>query len=86
MIFVLPRVEVYEYGKFVSFLKSSFIVTILSPLLWFSNTSGTHIVFKMRDYLSVIVEGLRTNKPFDFLSGLKRSMRLQECFSDVLGE
>ncbi|MEK7060649.1 MAG: glycosyltransferase [Patescibacteria group bacterium] len=83
--FVLPRVEVYKYGKFVSFLKSSFILTILSPLLWFSNTSGTHIVFKMRDYLSVIVEGLRTKKLFDLFIGFEAINALAGVFLRRLG-
>lgn len=83
--FVLPRVEVYEYGKFASFLKSSFIVTILSPLLWFSNSSGTHIVFKMRDYLSVIVEGLRTKKSFDLFIGFEAINALAGVFLRRLG-
>lgn len=69
--FVLPRVEVYENGMFKNISSISLVMWLLNPFLWFSNKSGTQIVFKMRDYLSVIVEGLRTKKPFDLFIGFE---------------
>ena len=69
--FVLPRVEVYENGKFKNIFPIAFMMWILYPFLQIFNKSGTHIVFKMRDYLSVIVEGLRTKKPFDLFIGFE---------------
>lgn len=69
--FMLPRVEVYEGGRLKNIASTPFVIKTLLPFLWFSNTSGTQIMFKIRDYLSVIVEGLRTKKPFDLFIGFE---------------
>ena len=61
----------YENGKFKNIFPIAFMMWILYPFLQIFNKSGTHIVFKMRDYLSVIVEGLRTKKPFDLFIGFE---------------
>lgn len=69
--FVIPRIEVYQRGKKQKFHRSSFVVILLTPLLWLFNRSGTHMVFKLRDFLSVVDWGLRDRKRYDLFIGFE---------------
>lgn len=67
---VIPETETYTNGK----LKGKFKVLtgqLLSPLLFLSNSPGTHLIFKLRDFLSVIESGLRLNRKIDLFIGLE---------------
>jgi len=68
--FVLPRVEVYKKQQ-MTFGKNSFWMSLLSPFLWVQNTSGTRVSFKVRDFLSVIDQGIRDGGVFDVFIGLE---------------
>jgi glycosyltransferase involved in cell wall biosynthesis len=68
--FVMPNVEVYKLKK-KTIKKLSWWVYLLFPFLKLTNTGATHITFKLRDFLSVIDVGLRTQKAYDFFIGLE---------------
>ncbi|QQG42251.1 MAG: glycosyltransferase [Candidatus Woesebacteria bacterium] len=51
---LMPRIEVYKYGKLKKVQSSSFLISALSPLLAAQNVSATQVSFKLRDFLSVI--------------------------------
>mgnify|MGYP001570179624 CR=1 FL=1 len=68
---VLPRIEVYEKKKRIKILSSSWVVRILEPFLKTVNKDGTHIVFKIRDFLSVLDWSFRSNESYDFYIGFE---------------
>ncbi len=69
--FVLPRIEVYKRGKRPEIFTSSLLVFWLQPLLKYFNYGGTHVTFKLRDYLSVVDWGFRDKTFFDLFIGLE---------------
>lgn len=69
--FVLPRTEVYESDAPMKLRRPSAFLYLLVPLLWLTNRSGTQVSFKIRDYCSVILEGMRTEKPYDVFIGFE---------------
>ena len=68
---VLPRIEVYEKKKRIKILSSSWVVRILEPFLRTVNKGGTHIVFKIRDFLSVLDWSVRSSEHIDFYIGFE---------------
>lgn len=69
---VLPKYEVYDRANFV--FKSyppPFIVRMMKPLLLQVHTSGTSVLFKIRDLLSVILWGITDKTKFDYYIGLE---------------
>lgn len=68
--FVMPRIERYEGKKFL-LGTSSWWLYLLQPFLKLTNNDGTHISFKIRDLLSVIDEGIKEKKGFDFFIGFE---------------
>lgn len=68
--FVMPNVEIYDEKK--QYIKKlSWWVYLLYPLLVVTNSSATHISFKLRDYFSVIDVGLQANSPYDIFIGFE---------------
>lgn len=82
---VLPRIEIYKNGKLRRVEKSSFIVSMLSPILAAQNVSATQISFKLRDFLSVIDTGLKTGKKIDLLIGFESVNALAGIFLRKIG-
>lgn len=68
---VLPRIEVYRQKRRVAATTSSLWLRLLSPLLWLTNSEGTRIFFKLRDFLSVIDWCLHDPKPYDVFIGFE---------------
>lgn len=68
---VMPRIEVYQRGKKQKVYRSSLFVALLTPLLWVFNRGGTHIVFKLRDFLSVLDWGFRSSHAYDIFIGFE---------------
>lgn len=69
--FVLPRTEMYEKNKPVRLLRPPILIYLLYPLLLMANRSGTQVIFKIRDYFSVLFEGLRSMESFDIFIGFE---------------
>ena len=69
---VLHKIEVYlgHSMKYQSF-KPSWWFGFIKPILQIRNTDGTHISFKIRDFLSIIDWILRDNTVFDYFIGLE---------------
>jgi len=69
---VLHKIEVYTNSnhRFVPY-KPSWWFLLLSPVLRARNTNGTHISFKIRDFLSIIDWTLRDQTVFDYFIGLE---------------
>jgi glycosyltransferase involved in cell wall biosynthesis len=68
---VLPRIEVYSSGKLKRIASNSLLVMVLQPLLSMGNKPGTRIIFKVRDFLSVIDWCLRKRKKYDYFIGME---------------
>lgn len=68
---VMPRIEVYEKNKRVKIMRSSKWLYLLYPLLQMTNTPGTHIPFKLRDFFSVVDWCTRDNTRFDYFIGFE---------------
>lgn len=68
---LIPIIEKYSKGKLIKTTKSSFFVLWLYPLLFLKNTLGTSLIFKVRDFLSVIDFGLWSKDKFDLFIGLE---------------
>ncbi len=69
---VLHKIEVYYYKKheFIPY-KPSWWFLLLKPILYLRNTNGTHISFKIRDFLSIMDWTLRDKTQFDYFIGLE---------------
>ncbi len=75
---LMPRYENYEVGSF-TLKKASYWVYLLYPFLRAVNYwEGTHISFKVRDFLSVFDCALRNITTYDFFIGL-------ECINTLAG-
>lgn len=68
---LIPTIETYNKGKLKKITRSSFFVSWLYPLLFLQNTLGTSLVFKVRDFLSVLDFGLRSKIHFELFIGLE---------------
>lgn len=68
---VMPRIEVYEKDKRLKILSSSKWLYLLYPLLKLTNTPGTQIPFKLRDFFSVVDWCRRDDTRFDFYIGFE---------------
>src|SRR3972149_738183 len=69
---VLPKYEEYTQAnlRFVPH-KPPFLLTLLRPLLFRFNSNNTQVVFKIRDFFSVIFWGMSDKTTFDYLIGLE---------------
>lgn len=68
---LIPRIEIYEKGKLKITARSSFFVSWLYPLLALQNTLKTSLIFKIRDFLSVLDFGLRSKNHIELFIGLE---------------
>ena len=69
---VFHKIEVYAgHSKKVTSYKPSILFYILWPLLKLKNYTGTHIVFKIRDFLSVLDWAFRDRQVYDYFIGLE---------------
>lgn len=82
---VIPFAEVYEDSKFKKIKKSSLMVSWLYPFLGFGNAANTSIIFKIRDFLSVIDFALRSGKRYNLLIGFESINALAGIFLKRLG-
>ena len=67
-----PKIE--EYNKHNNIFiahKPAIIIRLLVPLLNLTNRNGTQIIFKIRDFLTVICWSLSDNNRYDYLIGLE---------------
>lgn len=70
--FLSPRIELYENGKLKKISSSSnWINIILYPFLKLADKPGTHLSFKLRDFISVIDCCIRSKIHFDYFIGLE---------------
>ena len=69
--FVIPRVEVYEKGKLKKITRHLPFIYLLYPLLKLTNKSGTRVVFKIRDFLSIISWVTQDPARYDFFIGFE---------------
>jgi glycosyltransferase involved in cell wall biosynthesis len=69
--FVVPRIERYIGKKLENITASGWLVKILSPFLRFRNFGGTHISFKLRDFLSVLDTALKSREVYDVYIGFE---------------
>jgi len=68
---VLPIIEIYSGGKLKKIKGPSLLVSWLYPLLILTNTVGTQIPFKIRDFLSILDFYLSEKKRYDIFIGLE---------------
>ncbi|MBP9814177.1 glycosyltransferase [Candidatus Woesebacteria bacterium] len=69
---VFHKIEVYtEHSKKFQPFKPSILFYVLWPFLKFKNYTGTHVIFKVRDFISIIDWVLRDRKVFDYFIGLE---------------
>lgn len=69
--FILPRIEVYSAGKRVRITGVSWWMYCLYPFLRAIKSNGTHIIYKVRDFLSVIDWVLRDQTHYELFVGLE---------------
>lgn len=67
---VISIIEQHKNGKLMHTTKS-FISLILSPLLRLQNNNATQILFKIRDFFSVLEWGIRAKTRYDLFIGLE---------------
>jgi len=82
----LPTIENYIKGKHASTHKQFFSMLPFLPWLSVTNHPGTHLSFKIRDFVSVIAAGIFTDKPFDIFVGLESVNALAGVILKKLGK
>ncbi len=82
---VIPVIEIYSKGKLRKKTTSSFLVSWLYPFLAATNTVGTRIPFKIRDFLSVIDFYLSDKTKYDIFIGLESVNAIAGIFLRKLG-
>ncbi len=84
--FLNPRIEVYQNNKMIQLSSTSkWLYFLFYPFLKLINRSGTHIVFKLRDFFSVVDWCLRKKDSFDYYIGLESANALAGIFMRKLG-
>lgn len=69
---VFHKIEVYtNHAKKAQMHKPSGLFYLLWPLLKLKNYTGTHIVYKVRDFFSIVDWVLHDRKKFDYFIGLE---------------
>jgi glycosyltransferase involved in cell wall biosynthesis len=84
--FVMPRIEVYENHSLQKIKRVSFWLYTLYPVLRLVNKGGTHLVFKLRDLLSVIDQGMQTHSPFAYFIGFEAINAIAGVFLRRIGK
>lgn len=82
---LMPVIEVYKKKKLAKVTGSSLLVKMLYPILALRNKSTTSIPFKLRDFLSVLDYGIRSDK-FDLFIGLESINTLAGVLLKKLGK
>lgn len=83
---IKPFIHSYKNGKLQNEKILSVFSTLLMPFLKISNKPGTHAVFKIRDYLSVIEAGWHYRKSYDIFIGLESINALAGVFLRKIGK
>lgn len=84
---VMPFIEVYENGELVKITYSSKLLSyMLYPFLARVNYEGTHIPFKIRDFLCVLDYAVRQNDRFDYFVGLDSINAIAGMFLKKIGK
>lgn len=83
--FVMPKAEVYK-GKKRKILTASWWMYLLYPFLLLANKGGTHIIFKVRDFLSVFDIAYRYNIRYDYFIGFEAINAIAGYFLKKLGK
>lgn len=69
---VLPKYEVYTGHKNIPVIGSvPFTLRVLEPLLRLCNSKGTNVLFKIRDFISVVDWALHDSTLFEYFIGLE---------------
>lgn len=82
---VMPKIEVYERNKKNKVERSSWWLYILWPFLKLFNQHGTRVVFKLRDFFSVLDWCFKDRTSYDFFIGLESINALAGIFLRKLG-
>lgn len=69
--FVMPRVEIYEKGRRLKIAGMSWFVYILYPFLKILKANRTYILYKIRDFLSVVDRVFQDKYVYDLFIGLE---------------
>src|SRR3989344_7875638 len=80
---VIPFIEIYKKSKLKSIKKSS--LTLLKPFLRSKNAANTSIIFKIRDFLSVLDFVFRDRKKYDLIIGFESINALAGVFLKKIG-
>lgn len=84
--FVMSRIEVYENGRKTKVTCLSWWLYFLYPFLKLTNYGGTHTPFKLRDFLSVIDQGIKSHEKFDFMIGFEAINAIAGVFLRKIGK
>lgn len=82
---VMPKIEVYRSGQVPRSISSSPLLYLLYPLLKYRNTVDTHIIFKIRDFFSVVDQCIGSRTRYDFFIGLESVNTLAGILMKKLG-
>lgn len=83
---VRPRIERYVHGKAERVETMRVGALLLYPFLLASNRPGTHVSFKVRDFISVVEEGVRMKKAADLFIGFEAINALAGVFLRSIGK
>ena len=83
--FVMPKTEIYKNSKKIV-KNSAWWLYILYPFLKLVNTGGTHIVFKLRDFLSVFDSAYVSKEKFDYFIGFEAVNAIAGVFLKKFGK
>lgn len=78
--FVMPRIEIYKNKKRAIY-RSSWWMYTLYPFLKLTSKPGTHIPFKLRDFLSVFDWFLKDPTKYDYFIGFEAINAIAGIFS-----
>jgi|GEM_PF-602834 len=83
---VMPKIEMYSHNNLKSkSYSSSWYIYFLKPFLEMSNTNATQMLFKIRDFLSVIDWSFQDKIKFDYFIGLESINALAGIFLRKIG-
>lgn len=68
---VLPIIAEYKRGKLIKTYKNSWFIKMFTPILFWTNAHKTQILFKLRDFISVLDFVFRNKTKFDLYIGFE---------------
>ncbi|TSC88392.1 MAG: hypothetical protein G01um101416_60 [Microgenomates group bacterium Gr01-1014_16] len=83
---VMPKIEEYTENKKAMNYSSSWWVYLMEPFLKLVNKNETNVLFKMRDFLSVIDWGIRDKTYYDYFIGMESINTLAGVILKKLGK